>query len=150
MKRSSIETSVGIFVLIGIACVGYLTIKLGKVEWFDEQNYFVYGRFESVSGLKKGAQVEMAGIQIGAVNAIKLDQERQVAIVEMKIQKDVVLTDDIIASIKTSGMIGDKYVQISPGGSELALKNGEFIASTKSALDLEELLSKYVFGDIKK
>jgi phospholipid/cholesterol/gamma-HCH transport system substrate-binding protein len=150
MKRSSIETSVGIFVLIGIACVGYLTIKLGKVEWFDEKNYFVYGRFESVSGLKKGAQVEMAGIQIGDVNAIKLDQERQVAIVEMKIQKDVVLTDDIIASIKTSGMIGDKYVQISPGGSESALKNGDFIASTKSALDLEELVSKYVFGDIKK
>jgi phospholipid/cholesterol/gamma-HCH transport system substrate-binding protein len=150
MKRSSIETSVGIFVLIGIVCVGYLTIKLGKVEWFDEKNYFVYGRFESVSGLKKGAQVELAGIQIGDVNAITLDQERQAAVVEMKIQKGVILTDDIIASIKTSGMIGDKYVQISPGGSDTALKNGDFIASTKSALDLEELVSKYVFGDIKK
>ena len=150
MKRSSIETSVGIFVLIGIVCVGYLTIKLGKIEWFDEDNYFVYGRFESVSGLKKGAQVELAGIQIGSVNDIKLDQERQTAVVEMKIQKDVILTDDIIASIKTSGMIGDKYVQISAGGSDMNLQNGDFIASTKSALDLEELVSKYVFGDIKK
>jgi phospholipid/cholesterol/gamma-HCH transport system substrate-binding protein len=150
MKRSSIETSVGIFVLIGIVCVGYLTIKLGKIEWFDEDNYFVYARFESVSGLLKGAQVELAGIQIGAVNDIMLDQERQAAVVEMKIQKDVILTDDIIASIKTSGMIGDKYVQISAGGSDITLQNGDFIASTKAALDLEELISKYVFGDIKK
>jgi phospholipid/cholesterol/gamma-HCH transport system substrate-binding protein len=150
MKRASLETSVGIFVLIGIVCVGYLTITLGKIEWFEEKGYFVYGRFESVSGLKKGAVVEMAGIPIGNVNAIRLDPERQTAVLELKIQKNVSLTDDVIASIKTSGLIGDKYVQISPGGSDEVLKDGDFIPSTKSALDLEELVSKYVFGDIKK
>ena len=148
MKRSSIETSVGIFVLIGILCVGYLTIRLGKLEWFDEENYFVYGRFQSVSGLKKGAQVDMAGIQIGTVNGITLDQERQVAVVEMKIKKHIVLSDDIIASVKTSGLIGDKFIQISPGGSDLFLEDGDLITSTKPALDLEELISKYIFGDV--
>ncbi len=148
MKRSSIEISVGIFVLIGILCVGYLTIRLGKLEWFDEESYFVYGRFQSVSGLKKGAQVDMAGIQIGTVNSIELDQERQVAVVEMKIKKNIALSDDIIASVKTSGLIGDKYIQISPGGSDTFLQNGDIITSTKPALDLEELISKYIFGDV--
>jgi phospholipid/cholesterol/gamma-HCH transport system substrate-binding protein len=148
MKRSAIEASVGIFVLIGILCVGYLTIRLGKVEWFDEESYFVYGRFQSVSGLKKGAQVDMAGIQIGTVNGITLDQDRQVAVVEMKIKKHIVLSDDIIASVKTSGLIGDKYIQISPGGSDLFLENGDLVTSTKPALDLEELISKYIFGDV--
>ncbi|MBU4319258.1 MAG: outer membrane lipid asymmetry maintenance protein MlaD [Proteobacteria bacterium] len=149
MKRSTIETSVGIFVLVGILCVGYLTIQLGKLELFANDQYVVFARFESVSGLKKGAQVEIAGIKIGVVDTIQLDQERQIAKVGMKIQKDVTLTDDAIASVKTSGMIGDKYVKISPGGSDTELAPGEMITATESAVDLEELISKYVFGEVK-
>jgi len=149
MKKSSIETSVGIFVLIGIFCVSYLTIKLGQVEWFGKDSYIVYSRFASISGLKAGATVEMAGIQIGSVRSISLDQERQVALVEMKIEKGVVLTDDVIASIKTSGLIGDKYIMLSPGGSDIVLKSGDMIINTKPALDLEEMVSKYVFGDVE-
>jgi phospholipid/cholesterol/gamma-HCH transport system substrate-binding protein len=148
MKRSSIETSVGIFVLIGIICVGYLTIKMGKMEWFGKDKYVLYARFQSVSGLKIGAQVEIAGIQIGSVSAITYDQERQVALVEMKIQNDVEITDDVIASVKTSGMIGDKYIKLSPGGSDMMLEPGEMIVTTEPAVDLEELISKYVFGDV--
>ncbi|MCP4106384.1 MAG: outer membrane lipid asymmetry maintenance protein MlaD [Desulfobacteraceae bacterium] len=148
MKKGSVEISVGIFVLIGILCIGYLTIKLGKMELIGDNNYPVYAKFRSVSGLTVGAQVEMAGVQIGKVDSITLDHERLVAKIRMKIQKDLELTDDAIASIKTSGIIGDKYIKISPGGSDEILKPGDYITETESAIDLEELISKYVFGKI--
>ena len=148
MKKSSIETAVGIFVLIGIACVGYLTIKLGKMEWIGDNYYPVYARFQSISGLKAGTQVEMAGVEIGKVGSITLDQERQVAVVKLKIKKGVILTDDVIASIKTSGLIGDKYINIYPGGSDEILKPGDLITETESAIDMEELISKYIFGGV--
>ena len=148
MKESYIETMVGIFVVIGIVCVGYLTIKLGKMEWIGENNYPIFARFQSISGLKKGAAVEMAGVQIGQVDTISLDVENQVALVKMKIRKDVVLKDDVIASVTTSGLIGDKYINLSPGGSDEVLKPGDVIMETESAVNLEELISKYVFGGV--
>ena len=148
MKRSSIEMLVGVFVLIGILCLGYLTIRLGEMEWIGDNHYILKARFQSVSGLNTGANVEMAGVRIGQVDSISLDQERQVAAVELKIQKGILLSDDVIASIKTSGLIGDKYVMMSPGGSDQILKSGELITETESAVDLEDLISKYVFGGI--
>ncbi len=149
MKKSSAEMVVGIFVFIGILCVGYLTIRLGKMELIGGNYYHLRARFESVSGLKSGAQVEIAGVQVGQVDAIDLDVEQMVALVDLKIRKDVELTDDTIASVKTAGLIGDKYIKISPGGSDEVLKSGGMITETESAVDLEELISKYVFGDIK-
>lgn len=147
MKKTSIETYVGIFVLLGLICVGYLTIKLGKMELIGDNNYPVYARFQSVSGLKQGAHVEIAGVKVGTIESISLDKDKR-AIVKMKIEKGLILTDDVIASVKTAGIIGDKYIKISPGGSDTLLKPGEMITETESALDLEELLSKYVFGKI--
>jgi phospholipid/cholesterol/gamma-HCH transport system substrate-binding protein len=148
MKQSAIETSVGIFVVIGIICVGYLTIKLGQVEWIGDDSYYLDARFQSVSGLKNGAPLEMAGVQIGKVDSINLDLKEQVAVVRMKVRKGVVLTDDVIASIRTSGLIGDRYISLSPGGSDTVLKPGDMITETESAVDLEELVSKYVFGGV--
>ncbi len=148
MKKGSVETAVGIFVIIGIVCVGYLTIKLGKMELLGENHYPVRARFQSVSGLKPGAAVEMAGVQIGQVDAISLDHERLVAEVKMKIRNEITLTDDVIASVKTSGLIGDKYIKMSPGGSDVVLEAGDMIIETESAVDLEELISKYVFGGV--
>ena len=148
MKKASIETAVGLFVFIGILCVGYLTVKLGKMEILGKDYYFLKAYFQSVSGLKVGANVEMAGVPIGKVEAIRLDAERLTAQVRLKIQSDVVVTDDTIASVKTAGLIGDKYIKLSPGGSDLVLKPGETIIETESALDLEELISKYVFGGV--
>ncbi|MEE8431002.1 MAG: outer membrane lipid asymmetry maintenance protein MlaD [Candidatus Desulfatibia sp.] len=148
MNKSSVETAVGIFVLIGIICVGYLTIRLGKMEWFGGDHYSVSAQFQSISGLNIGASVEVAGVQIGKVDSISLDKEEMVAVVKMKIQKGVVLTDDVIASIKTAGLIGDKYINLTPGGSDEILKPGDTIIETESAMDLEELISKYVFGGI--
>ena len=148
MNRSLVEIAVGIFVLIGIICVGYLTIRLGKMEWFGADYYSVSAQFQSISGLNTGASVEVAGVQIGKVDSISLDKEEMVAVVKMKIQKGVVLTDDVIASIKTAGLIGDKYIKLTPGGSDEILNQGDTIIETESAIDLEELISKYVFGGV--
>ena len=148
MKKTSLELGVGIFVLIGILCVGYLTIRLGKMELIGDKHYFLNARFLSVAGLKKGAQVVIAGVEVGQVDAISLDPEEQVAIVRLKILENVVLTDDVIASVKTSGLIGDKYIKLSPGGSDDILEEGGLITETESALDIEELISKFVFGKV--
>ncbi len=147
MSKTSVETAVGVFVLMGLICVGYLTIKLGKMELFGDAYYTLSARFDSVSGLKKGAQVDMAGVQVGKVESIALDRQRQVALVKLKVKNDVELTDDVIASVKTAGMIGDKYIRLTPGGSDEKLNNGDLITETESAMDIEELVSKYVFGD---
>lgn len=147
MKKSSIETSVGIFMFIGILCIGYLTIHLGKMDLIGSGHYQLRARFQSVSGLKVGSSVEMAGVQIGSIDAILLNKEKKIAEVTMKIQNDIQLEEDVIASIKTAGLIGDKYIMIYPGGSDVILKPGEIIFETESAVDLEDLISKYLFGD---
>ncbi|MEW6260304.1 MAG: outer membrane lipid asymmetry maintenance protein MlaD [Thermodesulfobacteriota bacterium] len=149
MKKTVIETAVGVFVLIGLICVGYLTIKLGKMELIGDNYYYLQARFQNATGVKKGAQVEIAGVQVGQVDTITLDPKRQVALLRLKIQKSVQLSDDVIASVKTAGLIGDRYIKLSPGGSDSMLKNGDTITETESALDIEELVSKYVFGGVK-
>ncbi|MDP7078153.1 MAG: outer membrane lipid asymmetry maintenance protein MlaD [Desulfobacterales bacterium] len=148
MKKTTIDTCVGIFVLIGIACVGYLTVKLGQMDWIGQNHYSIFANFDSITGLRKGGQIEMAGVQIGHIADISLDLDKQIAVVEMKIQNEVVLTDDVIASVKTAGLIGDKYIKLSLGGSDEILKPGDLITETESALDLEEMVSKYVFGGV--
>ncbi len=150
MQKTSVETAVGVFVLLGLVCVAYLTVKLGKMEWFGDDYYTLNARFTSVAGLKNGAPVDMAGVEIGQVADISLDNKRQMAVVRMKIKKGVELADDVIASVKTAGLIGDKYIMLTPGGSDRMLKSGDTILDTESALDIEELVSKYVFGDAQK
>lgn len=149
MKRSTVEISVGIFVLIGILCVGYLTVKLGKMEWFGEGYYPVNARFTSVTGLKTGTEVQMAGVSVGRVAKIALDPDLKIAVVTLNIRQDLELAEDVIASVKTAGLIGDKYVSLAPGGAMDMLKPGDTIVETESALDIEELVSKYVFGSVE-
>ncbi len=149
MKKYSQETFVGIFVLIGILCIGYLTIKLGKMQLIGGNFYEIIAKFDSVAGLKPDSSVQMAGVEIGRVTSITLDTNEYVAVVKMKIKKDVPIQEDAIASIKTSGLIGDKYVSIQPGGSDELLKDGGVITDTESAVDIESLISKYVFGNVK-
>lgn len=148
MRKASVELAVGLFVLAGIISVGYLAIRLGKMEIIGENNYTLYGQFQSVTGLTRGANVEIAGVQVGQVTNIHLDPETQSAIVTMKIDKAIELTDDVIASLKTAGLIGDKFIKLSPGGSDHVLKDGDRITETESGVDLEELISKYVFGGL--
>ncbi len=148
MKKGTVEATVGVFVLIGILCVAYLTIRLGRMEWFGSDYYEVDALFNSVSGLKAGAAVEVSGVAVGKVDAISLDQKSKMARVQLKIREDLVLYDDAIASIKTSGLIGDKYIMLSQGGSGQPIEPGGVIFDTESALDIEELISKFVFGKV--
>lgn len=149
MKKYSQETLVGIFVLIGILCVGYLTVKLGKMEIIGGDVYKIIARFDSVAGLKSDSSVQMAGVEIGRVTEIALDTKALDAVVTMNIHKGVPIQEDAIASVKTSGLIGDKYISIQPGGSDKILTAGGVITETESAIDIESLISKYVFGNVK-
>lgn len=146
------NTAVGIFVIAGLVCVAWLTIKLGRMELFSQQGFEVAARFDSATGLRTGADVEMAGVPVGRVTAIRLDPDpmRSQAIVEMKLNHNLHLSDDSIASIKTSGLIGDKYVSLSRGGSETEIANGGEITETESPMDLESLIAKYAFGGVKE
>jgi len=148
MKRTSLELAVGVFVFVGMLAVGYLTVKLGRMEMFQGDYYLVTARFQNVAGLKTGSSVEIAGVPVGRVSAIRVNPESFAAMVEMKIDKGVALTDDTIASVKTQGLIGDKYIKLSPGGSETDLKSGDTMVETESAIDIEELISKYVMGKV--
>jgi phospholipid/cholesterol/gamma-HCH transport system substrate-binding protein len=148
MKSSSLEIGVGIFVAIGLACLGYLTFRLGEVEILGGRTYHLDARFKSVTGLKTGAQVEIAGVKVGQVEAIALEPREQVALVRLKIREDLKLSEDVIASVKTAGLLGDKYIQLSPGGSERVLKPGDLILETEPPLDIEALVSKYAFGKV--
>ncbi|HUO77627.1 MAG TPA: outer membrane lipid asymmetry maintenance protein MlaD [Thermodesulfovibrionales bacterium] len=150
MRKYSAETVVGIFVVFGLLCVAYMTVKLGRVSlWGDDYNTF-YARFSSVSGLRVGSPIEIYGIEVGRVTRLTIDPEKQVALVELKIGKGFKVYDDATATIKTAGLIGDKLVKIDPGGGGDILKPGGTITETTSPTDIEDLISKYAFGDVKK
>lgn len=149
MKKYAMETTVGVFVLAGLLCVAYLTVKLGKLEVVGGDSYAINARFKDITGLKNGAYVEMAGVRIGRVTGIVLDTKTNMPIVTMQIQKGIRLTDDSMASIKTSGLIGDKFIKVSPGGSDEVLSPGSMIVETESSVDLGDLIGKYVFGGVK-
>lgn len=147
MKTTNKEFYVGVFIIIGILCAGYLTIVLGGVPMFSPKGYTLYAYFASVSGLKDGASIEMAGVEIGNVSEILLDKERLEAKVNLRINQGIQLSEDSIASIKTAGIIGEKFVSISPGGSDIMLEDKEVLSNTESALDVESLVRKFIFKD---
>jgi phospholipid/cholesterol/gamma-HCH transport system substrate-binding protein len=149
MNFAKLEMTVGIFMLIGILCLGYISLKLGKMELIGGDYYTVSARFDSVSGLKPAARVEIAGVEVGKVDRIGLDpQSGDQAVVGMKIKSGVKITDDVIASIRTSGIIGDKFIMLKQGGSDRYLKNNDTIRETESAIDIEELISKFIHGKV--
>ena len=146
MEKTRLELVVGAFVLVGILCLGYLSIKLGKLEVIGGDLYEVDAQFNTASGLKPGATVEIAGVEVGRVKSIVLKDDR--AMVKLGIDKETKLYTDTIASIKTRGIIGEKFLALSPGGGGEALKAGDMIRDTESGLDLEELVSQYVHGKV--
>jgi len=150
MQKYSKETVVGIFVVVGLLCIGYMTIKLGDVGLFEDDTYPLIARFSKVTGLRSGSAVNMLGLEVGRVGTMTMDQDKQQAVVELRINKGVKVYDDAIASIKTEGLIGDRYVSIDAGGSGDLLKAGDAIIETQSPTDIMDLVSKYAFGDVKK
>jgi phospholipid/cholesterol/gamma-HCH transport system substrate-binding protein len=147
MEKTKLEFIVGVFVLVGIVCLGYLSIKLGKLELIGGNVYEVVAQFNTASGLKTGSAVEIAGVEVGRVRAITLNEDR--AAVTLAVDNNVKLYTDTIASIKTRGIIGEKFLALSPGGGGDPLKPGDTIRDTESGLDLEELVSQYVHGNVK-
>jgi phospholipid/cholesterol/gamma-HCH transport system substrate-binding protein len=140
------ELAVGVFLLIGIFSLIYISVRLGKLEVLGHEGYILYASFENAGGLKSGANVEIAGVKIGTVESVKLNNYQ--ALVGLTVSRGVKIQDDAIASIKTAGLLGEKYVEITPGASDKLLGNGSTIRETESAIDIQELIAKYAFGKV--
>lgn len=149
MRKGNVELVVGIFVLLGILCLSYLSIKLGKMELVGGNTYPLTAEFDSVSGLKKGSFVEIAGVEVGRVESITYLPDKGVSRVTLLVDAGVKLQDDVIAAVRTKGIIGDKYLKLKPGGSDRYLAPGGRIRETESSVDIEELLSKYIHGNVE-
>ncbi|MEW6289906.1 MAG: outer membrane lipid asymmetry maintenance protein MlaD [Thermodesulfobacteriota bacterium] len=148
MRKANVEFIVGIFLILGFLAFAYISLQFGEFSVFSKgQNYTILADFDSAAGLKKGAMVTIAGVSVGKVSNIRLTNEQQ-AEVALYLSNEVKVTEDAIASIKTQGIIGDKYIRISQGGSDTYLAEGGMITETESAVDLEELISKYIFGNV--
>jgi phospholipid/cholesterol/gamma-HCH transport system substrate-binding protein len=147
-KQTKIELGVGIFMVLGLVAITFIAIRLGDIGVLDDKSYQVIARFTSASGLRDGAYVEAAGVRIGNIASINFDTEQYYAVITMNIDDYVRISEDAIASVRTSGIIGDKFIQISQGGSDVFLSDGMEIIETEPAINLEELISKYIFeGD---
>ncbi len=146
MERSRVNIAVGIFVVLGVLALAYLSIKLGRVTFLGGGGYLVTADFPAVGGLRPGASVEIAGVEVGRVESIGLADYQ--ARVVLRLNSDIELQEDSIASIKTKGLIGEKFIRISPGASEKIIPPGGRIREVESPVDLEELISKYVFGKV--
>lgn len=144
MKRN-FEFSVGAFVVLGVGCLAYLALYLGEIDLMPNGAREITARFTSISGLREGASVEIGGVRSGTVGAIELDPSTYEAVVHLKLDPKVQLQTDSIASIRTAGIIGDKFVKISPGGDEKLIAAGGEIVETEPSINLEELISKYIF-----
>jgi phospholipid/cholesterol/gamma-HCH transport system substrate-binding protein len=141
---SRLEISVGAFVAGGLAIVAYLAISFGNVRILSGDRTTIVARFSSIGDLRKAAPIRIAGVNVGQVGAVELSD--YVARIELLIDSGVRIPSDTIASIRTSGLLGESFVSLSPGGSERILHNGEAILQTEPALDITQLLQKYAFG----
>jgi phospholipid/cholesterol/gamma-HCH transport system substrate-binding protein len=146
MERSKVNVAVGIFVVLGVLALAYLSIRLGKVSFLGGGGYVITADFPSVGGLKAGSTVEIAGVEVGRVDSIGLADYQ--ARVVLRMESGVKLQEDSIASIKTKGLIGEKYIRISPGGSDKLIPPGGRLREVEPPVDFEELLSKYIFGKV--
>lgn len=144
-----IEIIVGLFVFVGIASMFYMALKLGEVGGLGTSGYQLIADFDDVGGVRAGADVMIAGVVVGRVEGVHLT-DRDQAEVSMRINDGVKITSDAIASIRTKGIIGDRYIRIGEGGDENMLKNGERIEETEPAINLEDLVSKYIFSGNSK
>ena len=150
MKNTKLELSVGLFVLLGLAAIAYLTIRLGTGSLIGGDTYLIESRFANAGGIHPGGSVLMSGVTVGRVEAVKMDPSDYSAIVTLRITSGLHLPTDSMASVKTSGLIGDKYIALSPGADDAFIKPGARITMTESAVDLESLIGKMAFGSVDK
>lgn len=148
MRKVYLEFVVGLFLALGICCLAWLSIKVARKEFVAVDGYEVQAEFSDGTGLRKGTPVVIAGVEIGRVKGVRLEDYQ--AQVRMAIERGVVLQKDAIASIKTRGLIGEKYIEITPGASDTTIKPGGVIRDTQPAMDLEGLISRYIQGTLAK
>jgi len=147
MQHGRLELAVGVFVVIGIVSLGYLALKLGKLELVGGGYYDIHAEFSSASGLKPGAPVEIAGVKVGRVKTIGLNDSQ--ASVTLALQSGIEIYSDAIASIKSRGIIGEKFMELSPGGSGDLLRTGDSILDTEAGIDLEQVISQFIHGNVE-
>lgn len=149
MKKYTLEMVVGLFMMLGFAALVYLALNLGEVSFLDRgSSYFLEAEFDNISGIKKGATVQIAGVVVGEVSRVRLNEDRN-AQLTFKLDKGVDIPLDSIASVKSQGIIGDKYIQISLGGDLEKFEEHGLIVDTESAVDIESLISKFAFGSAR-
>lgn len=146
MKK--VEIIVGLFVLSGLIGVFFLAFRIGKSEFIGQKTYELTAIFNNLSGVSENARVEIAGVRVGSIDTIELNENFQ-AVVSLKLPEHLRLDDDTIAAVKTSGLIGDRFIELLPGGSGIPLEPGDLIFDTQSAIDLESLISKFGFGNLE-
>jgi phospholipid/cholesterol/gamma-HCH transport system substrate-binding protein len=146
MKRFNVEVSVGLFVVLGVLALGYLSVQLGQIQLVGGHTYTLTAVFPTVAGLRIGASVEIAGVQIGRIQDIHLEDFE--AIVSMRIDKSIRLRDDAVVSVRTRGLIGEKYLRITQGGSEKVIPEGGRIREVEPPVDFEELIGHFIQGKI--
>lgn len=150
MGNSRMEITVGVFLVMGFLALGWLAMQLGEVSWLTgAKSYTLNAEFNNISGVKLGADIQISGVTVGKVRQLHLNEDN-LAMVAMQIDKGVKVPVDSIASVKSQGIIGDKFIQITLGGDETAYQPGETIVDTESAVDLESLISKFAFGQMDK
>lgn len=149
MENSRVEIVVGIFLVLGFVAFGWIAMQLGEVSWLSgSRTYTVYADFDNISGIKSGSEVQIAGVTVGSVTGLALNEYDQ-ARAALQLSKDIKIPKDSIASVKSQGIIGDKLIQITLGGDEENYAAGDVIVDTESSVDLESLISKFAFGGVK-
>ncbi len=145
-KLWDLELATGIFLILGLFALGYLSVQLARMEVVGQGGYTLYARFSSVEGLKTGSVVEIAGVEVGRVKSINLQNYR--ARVALSLRDDVKVSEDTIVSVRTKGLLGEKYVRLSPGGSDKMIPAGGELFETEAPINLEELIANFIFGKI--
>ena len=142
-KKYSKEFIAGCFVLVGLLCIAYMTVKLGRMELFSNKGYTISAAFSSVSGLRVGANVEIAGVTVGRVTDIRLTADHSAAHVTLNMQDGILVGPNAVAAVKTSGIIGDKFIELSPGSIDKPIGNGGVIQATMAAADIDDIINQF-------
>ena len=149
MKNTYIDIFVGLFLIAGFVALSWLALQLGEVPWITgSRTYTINAEFSNISGVKAGADIQIAGVKVGVARNLSLTDDSY-AMVAMQINRDVEIPVDSIVSVKSQGIIGDKFIQINLGGDEDFFNEGDVITDTESSVDLESLISKFAFGSVK-
>ncbi len=149
MKNTKLELSVGFFMLLGIAAISYLAIQVGTGSLITGDTYLIESRFTNAGGLHAGSSVMLAGVTVGRVEGVRIEPSDYSAIVTLRVLSSLRLPTDSMASIKTTGLIGDKFVSLAPGADDTYMESGMRITLTESAMDLESLIGKMAFGSVE-